>query len=560
MSEEETVNWSYLPHSPEKFFECDENSTRRDLKRAYNKILKKFKPEQYPEEFKKIRKAFEELDSRLSYGFKAVAAFESLEEPAEEAEQNSVESDFDLMESHFEEDIDTLFSDPFERDNSQNEVLSELFEKNADPEEILEQLENKKSKNSSDIILTALIKESLDSRFSIFDYILDFYSQRKDSAGLKNFIYHFLRSPDFSQEIEVIIEKVARNVRGEDFFYLTENLWFRLAESKGIDFCCAKISEMESIIGYIPPNSLTVFYLHFCTRFVFSLEESFLLEKMQIIEDESADFYWHEDNAAQFLTDLFEYRQSLDSFLNGCSSRETLHKLIKLWCESDESMKQRAFINEVVSLDTNKILKIKDFSDSSMKPCAELIETICSEIREDSWEESTYDEEEKNKRIRLFMLNIEDVTDQSGLGSANSFFTLGLLVFHLAVVITPSVYAYNYFWTLWSEGLQQSLLRFLILAGIIAGVGVLYFFTLFVPVQNKFDKVSDFLARRLYNKVWRKHVIQFLKQNPITFTEFQMELIYMENTKGITNNSDMYTCVSSDCSLRIFSSIHSLPI
>ncbi|HVW00330.1 MAG TPA: J domain-containing protein, partial [Planctomycetaceae bacterium] len=61
-------DWSLLPHDPEKFFGLDEFYDRRDLKRAYNQYLKRFKPEKHPEEFQRLRAAYEGLEQRLRYG------------------------------------------------------------------------------------------------------------------------------------------------------------------------------------------------------------------------------------------------------------------------------------------------------------------------------------------------------------------------------------------------------------------------------------------------------------------------------------------------------------
>ena len=61
-------DWSLLPHQPEAFFELQDDYDRKDLKRRYNRLLKQYKPEKFPEEFQRIRAAFEQLDNQLRYG------------------------------------------------------------------------------------------------------------------------------------------------------------------------------------------------------------------------------------------------------------------------------------------------------------------------------------------------------------------------------------------------------------------------------------------------------------------------------------------------------------
>lgn len=57
-------DWSKLTQ-PHLFFGLGEEYTLEELKKAYKSFIKVFKPDIYPEEFKKIRKAYEELQQKL---------------------------------------------------------------------------------------------------------------------------------------------------------------------------------------------------------------------------------------------------------------------------------------------------------------------------------------------------------------------------------------------------------------------------------------------------------------------------------------------------------------
>ena len=60
--------WRCLPHDPQSFFALADGFDRKDLKRAYNRLIRRFKPETHPEEFQRIRAAYEQLDQMLRYG------------------------------------------------------------------------------------------------------------------------------------------------------------------------------------------------------------------------------------------------------------------------------------------------------------------------------------------------------------------------------------------------------------------------------------------------------------------------------------------------------------
>jgi len=72
----ESANWSLLPHDPRGFFGLGDTFERKELKRAYNVLLKQYKPEKFPEEFKRLRAAYETLDRELRYGQAARVATE----------------------------------------------------------------------------------------------------------------------------------------------------------------------------------------------------------------------------------------------------------------------------------------------------------------------------------------------------------------------------------------------------------------------------------------------------------------------------------------------------
>lgn len=60
--------WQLLPDDPVGFFGLQAGFDRKDLKRAYNTLLRRYKPDKFPQEFQKLRAAFEQLDGELRYG------------------------------------------------------------------------------------------------------------------------------------------------------------------------------------------------------------------------------------------------------------------------------------------------------------------------------------------------------------------------------------------------------------------------------------------------------------------------------------------------------------
>jgi len=65
MSDAGDPQWDLLPDHPEQFFSLSGEYDVRDLKRSYNRLIKRFKPEKFPEEFQRIRAAYERLNDAL---------------------------------------------------------------------------------------------------------------------------------------------------------------------------------------------------------------------------------------------------------------------------------------------------------------------------------------------------------------------------------------------------------------------------------------------------------------------------------------------------------------
>ncbi len=55
------------PSDPRSLFGLDSKASRRDLKRAYTRLIRQFKPEHSPDHFRRLREAFEQLDQQFEW-------------------------------------------------------------------------------------------------------------------------------------------------------------------------------------------------------------------------------------------------------------------------------------------------------------------------------------------------------------------------------------------------------------------------------------------------------------------------------------------------------------
>jgi hypothetical protein len=64
-SSSDEPDWTLLPERPDRFFRLTAPYDLVDLKRAYNRLIQRFKPERYSDQFQQIRGAYESLERTL---------------------------------------------------------------------------------------------------------------------------------------------------------------------------------------------------------------------------------------------------------------------------------------------------------------------------------------------------------------------------------------------------------------------------------------------------------------------------------------------------------------
>ena len=68
MGDDQEPDWNLLPRFPLAFFGFTKGATREQIKQAYSLLIRKYKPDKFPSEFKRIRAAYEQLDLLLRTG------------------------------------------------------------------------------------------------------------------------------------------------------------------------------------------------------------------------------------------------------------------------------------------------------------------------------------------------------------------------------------------------------------------------------------------------------------------------------------------------------------
>ena len=217
MPNESDPDWSHLPHAPQAFFGLEEGFSRSELKRAYGRLIRRFKPETHSQEFQRIRAAYETLDVRRSYPERSMQA--SIEQPATELRKPAPESQSPPLAPAQTCDLDRVLEDP---------------------EKAYLLLSKKAKRSDSDYytlaFLSDLFSKSQDSEQSEFDlWILEGLRCHPDSALLRELSRHYMARHASLDTVKSWLTLMSETQSERGFYVLTDATWQRLARELTFD-------------------------------------------------------------------------------------------------------------------------------------------------------------------------------------------------------------------------------------------------------------------------------------------------------------------------------------
>lgn len=332
--------WQHLPHDPVAFFGLDEGFDRKDLKRAYSRLIRKYKPERAPEEFQRIRAAFEDLDDRLRYGRPMEMRGVSLDLPVEPIAQ-------DLDDAPEPEPIPpspALDAGTHVRDEGAAALRARL--------------EAEVGEDTRTWCALALLDGALeDDRLAPFRRLLDGFEKAREPRVLASLFEQLARASmepkDAKAFIELMSDAVAagrgRTVHLENgFWFLTELHWLllaRRAEPGSFQRFFDQVrTRLSGEVSHGEPVVLVRLFRCLCLRG----DDAWLDGLAQDLQDDhwrAPDWIQQEFDLADWLA---RYRFVREAFASGDPLRELMDEAIVAIIEEDEVAADRAFLRAQV--------------------------------------------------------------------------------------------------------------------------------------------------------------------------------------------------------------------
>ena len=199
--------WDLLPHDPVGFFDLAEGFDRRDLKRAYNRLLRVYKPEKFPAEFQRIRAAFEELDEDLRYHGGATRT------------RTPVPQDWKTDTA-----TPTTSRPQAEPKPKRPRLVDRLTSES--PADLFAEVKQRPNKTPFEYYALALLSDVVEKSPTGFaKWLIEGIATHRQDGALKQLLHDYFRGPTSGKALLKLLPLVAQAVRTDDFYPLTEPAW-----------------------------------------------------------------------------------------------------------------------------------------------------------------------------------------------------------------------------------------------------------------------------------------------------------------------------------------------
>ena len=512
-------NWGLLPYKAREFFGLDSEFDRKALKRAYSKLIRRFKPERYPNEFQRIRAAFEQLENELRYGQPAISAGNSIEAYTWQADSKTPETA--AAET-------AAAPQPTIRQRLQTE----------EPVAIYKELSAKQSKSPYEYFVLASLADVVTQDDTLyFKWLLTGLKDHRDDPGLFLLLQQFFKRDHKPALLQSLLLTTSKIVNHDRFYFLTEKSWQKLLNQMEFTRLKQLLARCEENLNDHRNRCQVVFYAEFLRAAIWVADPQWLEEKFRAIEGVSS----HSMASQEFelLDILKEYHQQRDQLVGDSPARRQIDQAIRDYFMLEERDGDRAVVECQTSLanDAQSLLDAFPKLDGGQRlaPMMLLWLLINNDVSQRIGVELRYQsksrKEKKRFADRVYSL-ISDLDETWQLGSRHVLmyylFNAGS---YLLLIIAPILLLSNWLGSTWAVTLCIAL----VVGGVVLNKLYLYPKT----VEPIFHKYLHRTIERAYRQVWRGRFVQLFDATGATKYDLLpvMEhiLVTDETFSGTTN-------------------------
>ena len=361
MDEQEPVDWHLLQRNPRAFFGLSPSFDRKELKRAYNVWLKRFKPEQHPQEFQRIRAAYELLDSQLRFRTEQ-------DGPTETSELNLSNSlpmsPMSLLSNEDHQPDKQPSIDPIAlvRDLVTGEDWKGAFEK----------LAQKPYKAPFDYLALAVLSDfstspANDVPLGFIDWILAGLEAHRGDSSLLQLLRAYLSEAAMNEdEMRRVLERIATIFPKDGFYFLSEPLWLRYLREVEWSTFLQTLRSCETLVRDHRHYGKMAFKIRLLRAALFKAPDDWCIDTLRELEENSQTLNSALLPEFEIISGLFSLKQNAAAFVAKGPMSRRIFESMRSYCEAPEDVWQTTIVSNqaILAADPSSLLSEFDCTDA----------------------------------------------------------------------------------------------------------------------------------------------------------------------------------------------------
>lgn len=335
MTDQPEPRWELLPHEPRLFFALADDFELRDLKRSYNQLVKRFKPEKFPVEFQRIRAAYEELNDERRYSVDGGLrrSGRQIRDPQPDRPPPPPGPEPTAMK---EQQLATPADRP---EIAHSESLPEGVA-DVQPSALYEELKHISLKTAGNYVSLALLSDVVAPDVpgeSFHDWLLAGLATEPRDLALTRLLRASLTTTTLSLEtLSALLLRAVHVLPADRFQYATERAWDRLLREGTFDQFRDCLEQCGARLGREVDHSQLVFYIHVLKLALWDADDAFIEELRTSIEDH---FHALDDSSQreyELVSQLLDYRAQRAAFVARGECCARIDAALRDWCRLPE--------------------------------------------------------------------------------------------------------------------------------------------------------------------------------------------------------------------------------
>jgi hypothetical protein len=527
-----------LPRNPAAFFGLRPGFDLRALKSAYGGLVRRYKPEKAPEEFQRIRAAFESLRLR-----------------------------FDATQGHaapppsFREELPPVV-DPRPSKKRSRLAVPREEQQPVEPLSIAKRYAIRRAhdqKSFQDYYEIALLADLVDDDgIGFAGWLLAGLRQFPNDPALARLVSAYLTTEEAADNAESLLVALSQAVPDDRFYDITRPLWERLIHAVDFGTFRKLLDACEANLDGDPGEAYVAFSWWVLKRAVWEPDDNWFQAKIADLESHSDLTRWDACRDRDLIDHLIVYRNAREAIVTKGFVRREMDRAVIACTTSSDDVADWRMVEAQQSLASHDRELLREFPPDceGLDPLVIVWESLSGETASRLGIRDRDVEGDEMARLRGFAADLPTIGWRP-VARLFAFWGYCVQWFIKAVIFLV--------WMAFVLGLGALAIAHVVkmepgpVVGGVAGLaGVSYAMWLLWDLMSREQSATVAKAhRRLYRRVWRPRIVAFLKSIPVPIDRVTNELLAANTRPNGGARSDraarIAELLTSDIGLRLFS-------